>query len=167
MDTKQHPDFRLSSDSAALVKSLEHIAVGATITYAALSSVIGRDVTKFRGTLETARRAVQRDNNMVFDVVRGVGMIRLNDSEIVDLSDKARAHFRRHSKRTSKKLICVNYSALPKDKQTKHNAALSMFGILSELTTSASQKRLEEKVELAGTQLPYARAAMDALGAVI
>ena len=166
MDTKQ-PDFRLSSDSAAIIEAIKGVSVGETITYSAMSTLIGRDITKFRGALETARRSIQRDMRMVFDVVRGVGMIRLTDSEIVDLSDKARAHARRHARRTAKKLVCVDYAALSKEKQTKHNAALSMFGILSELTTSASQKRLEAKVEVVGTQLPSARAAMDALGAVI
>ena len=166
MATKQ-PEFRLSSDSAAIVEAIKGVAVGETITYSTMSKLIGRDITKFRGALETARRSIQRDLRMVFDVVRGVGMIRLTDSEIVDLSDKARDHARRHARRTAKKLVCVDYMALTKEKQTKHNAALSMFGILSELTTSASQKRLEAKVEIVGTRLPSARAAMDALGAVI
>ena len=163
----KQPDFRLSSDSAALVKVLERIPVGGTISYGDLSSAIGRDVTLFRGALETARLVVQRESCMVFDVVRGEGLRRLADDEIVDLSDKARDHARRHARNTAKKLVCVDYDSLSKPKQTKHNAALSMFGALAELTTSGSQKRLEAKVEAAGTQLTSARAAMDALGAVL
>lgn len=130
------PDFRLSADSAALVKVLELVDVGATITYAELSQTIGRDVTAFRGPLETARLVVQREKRMVFDAVRSEGLRRLADDEIVDLSDKARDHARRHARKTAKKLVCVDYSSLSKQKQTKHNAALSMFGALAELTTS-------------------------------
>ncbi len=163
----KQPDFRLSADSAALVKVLELVDVGATVTYAELSQTIGRDVTSFRGPLETARLVVQREKRMVFDAVRGEGLRRLADDEIVDLSDKARDHARRHARKTAKKLVCVDYQSLNKQKQTKHNAALSMFGALAELTTSGSQKRLEAKVEAAGTQLASARSAMDALGAVL
>ena len=163
----KQPDFRLSADSAALVKVLEQIPVGGLVSYSTLSSAISRDITLFRGALETARKAVQRESRMVFDVIRKQGLRRLADDEIVDLSDKARDHARRHARNTAKKLVCVDYDSLSKPKQTKHNAALSMFGALAELTTSGSQKRLEAKVEAAGTQLTSARAAMDALGAVL
>ena len=163
----KQPDFRLSADSAAIAKALEIIPVGGVISYASISSIVGRHVSAFRGALETARRSVQREKRIIFDVVRSEGLRRLADDEIVDLSDKARDHARRHARKTAKKLICVDYASLSKQKQTKHNAALSMFGALAELTTSSSLKRLEEKVEVTGTQLASARAAMDALGAVI
>ena len=166
METKQ-PDFQLSADSAAIVKAIEEIPVGGVITYSQLSTVIGRDIRMFRGSLESARKAVQRDKGMVFDVLRGEGIKRLADGEIIDLSDKAREHSRRHARRIAKKLICVNYATLTKDKQVKHNAALSMFGALSDLSSSASMKRLEAQIEATGTQLTSAKSAIAALGAII
>ena len=162
----KQPDFRLSADSAAIAKALETVQVGHVVTYAALSAIIGRPITSFRGVLETARRSVQRENRIIFDVVRSEGLRRLADAEIVDLSDKAREHARRHARNTAKKLVCVDYAALSKQKQTKHNAALSMFGALAEMSSSSSMKRLEAKVESVGTQLASARAAIDALGAM-
>lgn len=164
MSNKQ-PEFRLSSDSKAIAAELRKVAVGETSSYATLTAVIGRNVQgASRGALETARHVVQRENRIIFDVVRGVGLKRLADGEIVDLSDKARDHARRHARRTAKKLVCVDYDALPKDKQTKHNAALSMFGVLGEMATDKSQRRLEAKVLTAGVQIPNAKAAMEALG---
>jgi hypothetical protein len=161
------PDFRLSSDSKALAVALAKVPVGETASYSSLTAAVGRDVqTTCRGALETARYIVQREDRMVFDVVRGVGLRRLLDGEIVDLSDRARDHARRHARRTVKKLICVDYGNLPRDKQTKHNAALSMFGVFSELASDKSQKRLETKIEQAGEKLPAAKAAMEALGAI-
>ena len=164
---EQQPDFKLSSDSVAVMRVLEHVAIGEVVSYATISEAIGRDITKFRNALESARRAVQRDKQMIFDVVRGIGMARLNDSDIVDLSDKARAHVRRHARRTAKKLVCVNYEALSREKQTKHNAALSMFGVISELSSPGSVKRLEQRIEQTGSSLPAAKAALAALGTSI
>jgi alkylated DNA nucleotide flippase Atl1 len=166
METKQ-PDFQLSADSAAIVKAIEEMPVGGVITYAQLSAVIGRDIRHFRGSLESARKSVQRDKGMVFDVIRKEGIKRLADNEIIDLSDKAREHSRRHAKRIAKKLICVNYESLSKDKQVKHNAALSMFGTLSELSSTASMKRLEAQIQATGTQLTSAKSAIAALGAFV
>jgi flagellar biosynthesis component FlhA len=75
METKQ-PDFQLSADSAAIVKAIEEMPVGGVITYAQLSAVIGRDIRHFRGSLESARKSVQRDKGMVFDVIRKEGIKR-------------------------------------------------------------------------------------------
>ncbi|MGQ0595799.1 hypothetical protein [Aquabacterium sp.] len=162
------PDFRLSSDSKALAALLTSAGIGDVVTYAALSKAIGRDVrTSATGALHTARHLAQRDHRIVFDVVRGAGLKRLQDAEIVDLADKARDHARRHAKRTAKKLTCVDFEALPKDKQTKHNAALSMFSALAELSTDKAQQRLERKIEQTQEQLPVAKAAIEALGAIL
>jgi hypothetical protein len=159
------PDFKLSSDTIAIARALETLAIGESISYNQLTGIIGRDITQFRNALESARHTVLRDKQMVFDTLRGVGLIRLNDSEIVDLSDKAREQSRKLAKRIAKKLVCVNYNSLSKEKQVKHNTALSMFGVIAELSSSSSVKRLEQKIEEHGGSLPLAKAALAALAA--
>lgn len=164
---KQQPDFRLSSDSKALAEKLLTVSVGETITYQDMSAIIGRSVQSIgRGALETARSIVQREKRIVFGVIRGVGLIRLNDSEIIDLADKAREHSRRHARRVVKKLICVEYSSLKKESQIKHNAAISMFGAISEISSTSSIKRLEKQIEETGSEIPAAKAAIAALGCI-
>lgn len=161
------PDFKLSADSAALVAELRKAVVGTTVSYETLSQAIGRNVQNSASSaLQSARHVVQREFRMVFSTIRGSGLKRLNDSDIVDLSDKAREHARRHAKRTARKLVCVDYDALPKAKQTKHNAALSMFGVLAEIATDKAQGRLEKRISDVGQQLPGAKAAMEALGCI-
>lgn len=158
------PLFRQSSDSAALIRFLSDIPVGGMATYDQLSAEIGRDIHLFWHVLETARNRLVIDKRIVFDVVLMIGLRRLSDDEIVDLSDRARDKSRRHARRVARKLVCVNYDQLSREKQTKHNAALSLFAAMTELVSSGSQKRLEAKVEQQGTQLPAARAAIVALG---
>ena len=162
----QQPNFKLSSDTIAIARALEVVAIGESISYDDLTELIGRDIMQFRGALDSARHAVQRDKQMVFDSVRGVGLVRLNDSDIVDLSDKAREQSRRLAKRIAKKLVCVKYDSLSREKQIKHNTALSMFGVIAELSTSSSVKRLEQRIEADGGSLPLAKAAMAALAAI-
>lgn len=159
------PEFRLSSDSKALAKELEAVEVGATVSYSQLTAAIGRDVQGGgRGALETARRIVQRDHRAVFDVVRNTGLKRLADSEIVDLSDRARDGLRHSARRIAKKLVCVDYQKLTAAHQCKHNAALSMFGAIAEMATDTAQRRLEKNIQANTEQLPAAKAAIEALG---
>ena len=160
--------FQLSADSKTLASVLREVAKKDTISYAALSRAIGRDVrTECAGALRSARMLVQRENRMVFDSVRGVGLMRLADSAIVDLADKARDKVRKHARRTAKKLVCVDFDDLPNDKKIKHNAALSMFGVLSEISTDKSMKRLLSHPGINASQLPAAKAAMAALAAIV
>lgn len=157
--------FELSTDAKTLASILRAAEVGDVIQYAELTHAIGRDVQgAARSVLETARAIVQREHRMVFDCSRNEGLRRLSDSEIVDLSDGAMDKIRRTAKRTAKKLVCVDYDAMPREKQVKHNAALSMLGVMSELSKDSSVKRLAEETRKSGDQLPVAKATIAALG---
>jgi hypothetical protein len=161
----ENPSFQASTDSKILASVLQESKPGDVVSYKALSAAIGRDVqSTAKPALDTARRIVQREKRMVFDAVRGEGLKRLTDSEIVDLADKTRDGVRRATRRTVKKMVCVDYEAMPKEKQTKHNTAISLFGVLSELATEKVQHRLGAEIERSGTELPVAKATIAALG---
>lgn len=167
MNMEKQPEFKLSTDSAALALRLTEVAVGDIVRYDDLSKAIGRDVrSSAAGALESARRVAQRDSRAVFASVRGEGLRRLTDAEIVDLSDSGRDRIRRQAKRTAKKLVCVDYDALPAEKKVKHNAALSMMGALASIATDTAQKRLEKQIAETGKQLPAAKSAIEALGGI-
>lgn len=160
--------FQLGADTKVLASVLREAAVGDVVLYTKLSSSIGRDVQgDARASLQTARSIVQREDNMVFEADRNVGLRRLNDHEIVALWDKQRDHIRRVSKKTAKKVSCVDYDALPREMQVRHNASLSMAAAITMMVSEKSTKRLEQKIEDAGTQIPAAKAAIAALGGVV
>ena len=156
--------FVTSADSKTLASVLNECEVGDVITYDVLNKSIGRDVrSDAKSAMICARKLVQRESQMVFDAVASIGFKRLSDDEIVDLSDKTRDQLRRATRRTVVKLHCVSYEEMSKEKQTKHNTALSMFGVIGELATEKSIARLQRAVE--STQsLPTAKAALAALG---
>lgn len=162
------PIFAASADAKTIAHVLRTIEVGGIISYEDLSRAIARNVCLTgRPAMDTARGIVQREDRMIFDAIRGVGLKRLADNEIIDLGDKARDHVRRASRKVVKKLVCVDYDQLTNEKQTKHNTALSMFGVLCELATEKSTKRLTSSVENAKAELPIAKASIAALGLVI
>lgn len=159
------PMFAVSADAKTIAHVLRGAAVGQVVSYVELSRTIARNVCKEgRPAMDSARALVQREDRMIFDPVRGEGLKRLADNDIIDLGDKAREHVRRSSRRIVKKLVCVNYDTLSKEKQVQHNTALSMFGVFCELTTDQSAKRLTSSVEAAQAELPIAKASIAALG---
>lgn len=159
------PDFAVSIDAKTIAHVLRAVPVGSVIAYTELSRAIARDVcASGRGAMNTARALVQREDRMVFDTVHKKGLKRLADEEIVGLGDRARDHVRRASRKIIKKLTCVDYDTLSKEKQTKHNTSLSMFGVFCELATDKSTKRLSACVEAAQVELPVAKASIAALG---
>lgn len=160
----QQPEFKLSADASAIARALESLSVGDTMSYDAISTLVGRDARLIRGAIATALREVQRNKRMVFGTVRKVGYIRLNDAEIIETYDQARGRIRRQSARAVKRLVCVDYDALPKDKQVKHNAALSMLGVIAELSSAGSVRKIENSIAESGTSLPAAKTAIAALG---
>lgn len=162
------PSFQMSVDGRALAQRLRETSVGDIVKYETLTAVIGRDVcSESRSALATARRLVMREHRMVFDAIKGEGLQRLADSQIVGLADKTRAHIRRTVRKTARALTCVDYDAMPKADQVKHNAALSLFGVMAELSTEKATVRLSHAVESAGTEIPAAKSAIAALGSIV
>lgn len=163
----QRASFEVSADARTLSHILSSAAVGDVVSYDSMTKAVARDVrSDARGALESARRIVLKERSMVFDAVRGVGLKRLTDAEIVELPARARAHIRRTARKTVKALVCVQYAELTKEAQVKHNTAISMMGVIGELAAEKSTLRLQSKVEAAGVELPAAKAAIAALGFV-
>jgi hypothetical protein len=156
--------IRPDSDSEAIARLLSALAVGEEVSYHDLTAAIGRDVqTVARAAMERARYRLERDERRVFGVVLGIGLRRLNDREIVATSDKARAHIRRTSRRAARTVLCSDYAALPREDQTKHNTALSVFGILEQMAGDKAYRRIEHGVRESGSTLTDAKAAALAL----
>ncbi len=160
------PSFTASADAKTLADLLRCVNVGEVLAYDDMNAALGRDVTADRNVLYTARAIVQREDRMVFDAVLRVGIKRLADAEIVNLGDRARARVRRISRTVSQAITCVDYAAMSREAQVKHNTALSMFGVMAELATNKSFAKLESHVVSAGTELPVGKASIAALGLI-
>lgn len=141
------PSFKAGVDAQALAKHLEGIPVGGVATYEALSKIVGSDVQEDRGALETARRVLLRENQIVFGAVHGVGLKRLNPAEVVEQGQDSVTKIRRASKRAMKRLATADFDALPSAEQGRHRMASATLGAIALCTGTKAQHKLEQRVQ--------------------
>ena len=153
--------FEISVDARLLHERLKKVGVGDLISWDDLSEIISRDVRAggpAYGALTTARRRAQKHEGIVFDPVKGKGLKRLNDAEIVETSQAKIDSVRRRSRAALRRLACVqNYEGLTSEKQVRHNTFASIFSAFATITKAGSMKRLEDQVAEAHAQLPLAK----------
>lgn len=136
----------LSVDTQTIERLLNDVPIDGELSYAELSKAIGRDVqTKARHILNAAVRRVLREKQIVFAAVHGHGLKRLNDAGVLSVGEDAIAAIGRKSRRAVRKLACADYGKLKPSEQTQHNVLVSQLGMLSHITSSSTQKKLEEK----------------------
>ena len=135
-----------SIDTQTLKKRLDAAEVGETVTYLDLSGTIKRDVqTVAYSNLASAKRQLVKAGK-VFEAVRGIGLKRLTDSEVVDTSPRAQVRIRRIIRGAVGKLKTVDYNNLPDHQKTRHNVQSSILGALNMATSSTGSKRIEQHV---------------------
>lgn len=144
----------ISIESIELIKRLEKAEVGETITYKELSSIAMADVQREKhGALSTATKHVLNEKQIVFEAVRGIGLKRANDAEIVAHSEGSIERIRRISKRAQKRLTCVDFDKLSNADRVAHNARMSMFGVLHYISAPGKLKQIEKQVEKTNSRL--------------
>mgnify|MGYP001166929967 CR=1 FL=1 len=156
---------QLSIDSKLIAECLMQVEIGQLVTYEVLSEVIRQDATNDhgRGCIATARRMLQRDHQMVFAAVRGVGLKRLSDAEIVQTGSHSVHRVRSAARRGAKMLTAVSdFDALAPADKLRHNAHLSVLGAIEAMTSTGAVKKVESKVT-AASPLPIA-ATLEAFG---
>lgn len=163
MTQDQRPAFRQSLETQTLVKLLSDETHDDTFTYDEISKAIGGDIADHPGSLASARRVVQREKQIVFETVRGVGIKRASDSDIVNGRAKDLAGIRGIARRGLKKIACIkNYDSLPGDVKQRHNVYASGLALLHHATTQSAQAKIEQKVVQSKLKLPVA----DAIAAI-
>ena len=127
----------ISPDVAALVEALRGVSPGQTITYAALSEAIGRDVTEHRHLLASAQRIAAREHGAVFGNERSVGYTRLTIDQLPGVASTARARIRRTSRIAAKRLTqgAARTNDMPPDVQRKLNAEISSLALLEHIAS--------------------------------
>lgn len=106
-----------------------------------------------RSLIQKARNRLLRDHNYVFDSVRGTGIKRLSDAEIVRLGESGIRRLRRSSLKTTRKLAAVEYEKLSNDDKVTHNTYLSVIGAMTVLTQTNKIKAVQGAVREAQQQI--------------
>lgn len=148
-----------SVDTQFLVDRLIACKPGEVVTYDQLSGIIGREVRPGNDAypnLYSARRVALNEYGIAFEAVRGVGVVRLTDEAIVRSSPVVIQKAHRAAHRGSKVLACVeHFDGLTNEDKVRHNAALSVLGVIAHFTKSQSVRRIASAVSEANDPLPF------------
>jgi hypothetical protein len=136
----------LNYETKLIVELLEQSKMGEQIAYAIISDLIGEDIHKRRYLLETAKRVVQREGGIVFDTIRGVGIVRVTEGGKGKVVDKGFTKIRRATRRTIKVLDTVDTGALQRDELNQHMQQRSVAGLLETHTKPQRQPAQKPKV---------------------
>lgn len=146
-------------ESRLLYQRLQKMEVGELITYSELSNIIGRDVQdNGRGSLNTARRMCEREDQKTFGVITNEGLKCLNGSEVISTAEYTAGHIKRTSRRALKRLNCVgDMNQLSNDEIIKMNTYASLMGAFVVMGKESNVKKLSSAVEKTQDQLPYTK----------
>ena len=141
---EKNPQFKLSVDTQTLMGILEKAQIGDIIPYHTLTETIRRDVTlEGRGAMDSARRILMRDKQIVFDAIRGVGLKRLSDQEITETSPRFINQARRKAAKGLKTLACANYAQLSQEQKTQHNVGAAILGVMKLAGATSSVNKIK------------------------
>lgn len=152
------PSFSLSADTRFVYQKLRELAVGSTATRDDLAALIDvpAQSTRLNAAIASARRKLLHEENMVFGTIRGVGLKRLDDTEIVGTAAATTRKIRRAARKGVKTLSSVqDFSALSRAEQMRHSASLSIFGAVAEISRERSVQKIEKAIDPAKRDLPF------------
>lgn len=131
-----------SMETRLLAERLRKVTVGEVIPYAWLCKLVNLDVQhKRRDLLDSARKIVQREDDMVFEAVTGTGLKRLDDVGILSTGHQGLTRMAGLSKRSLGKLACVDISTLG---DTDRHRLWAMQGLLGAVAVITHPKTLEQ-----------------------
>lgn len=143
-----------SVDAKLVYEHIKKLNPGDTVTYLQLSQIAGRNITKHRHILETARRMALREDGIVFDCISKVGIKRLSDSEIVAVETvRPLKRIRSAIRNGAKRINCAKN--ITNDERVKANATLSLFGTLHEFSKPSAVEKVSR--EGGGVLVPVGR----------
>lgn len=146
---------KVSVDVIEIYKWLIDVPVGGIVTYSDLSALIGRNVSgRYRYILAAARNMAVRENRIVFDVIKNVGLRRCGNDDMVDVGADGIVRIRNLVDKRAKIILCADYNELSNPKKIKHNATLSLLGAIKQHSTPKAQVEAEKAVAQECQMLP-------------
>lgn len=146
----------ISADGQRLAQRLAHSQPGDIIPYQELSLIIHRNVQREgRSAMDCARKYALRDEQALFECIRGVGLKRLTDEEIVKVGPSHIKRIHSASRRGILKLSSIrDFTKLNERDQIRHNTAMSLLGVFFEVSRVKSIRRIEAAVAVVQKKLP-------------
>lgn len=143
-----------SAETIDLIRVLRDAKIGELIGYDQLDRIVLGDVRHERyHCLCTARKILLRESGMVFAVVRGKGIQRANDEQILGDAGARVSKIHKTAKVGMKVLSCADFDKLNQDQKLKHYATASVLGALAYATQNKQVRQIENRVAKSTKQL--------------
>ena len=140
------PTFKQSHETQAIVKLLTQIPIGQEISFAEASKAVGFSFDALTPAYQSAKRAAQRDHNVVIEGIRGHGFTRINAVGMVERASRFFARVRKGSRREAHVQEIAIMSNLPRDAMITATEQLSRLRIL-ETTAISPRKAASNRAE--------------------
>lgn len=147
----------IEADIQALSAALEACPIGETVSYAALSEAIGRDVRNCRHVLAAARRQAEENTGHLFQTIRTVGVKRLTAEEIPAVGLGVMRHVRRSARAGMNRLAAVRVNDMPEGEARKIIAHRSMLGAIALVADGRKATSLLPDIEKTAQTVPAGR----------
>lgn len=147
----KNPIFEMSADTRLLRQRLATVGIGETITYEELGAEVSKAVNAGFPSLNSARQSLLRNEQMVFAPIRGVGLKRLGDADIVKASDRSVQRVRNAARQGVRQLAAVqDFASLPPKDQLAYTTKMSVMVAVSSMVSNRALTKAEDKVALSG-----------------
>lgn len=149
---EKSPAYRQSAETKRIATKLQALDVGQKISWEALANAIQEPVGSPRlyACVISARRHLRREERMIFDTIKSVGLVRLTDAQIVDTGHRSRRKIRKAARECVKTVSSANYNELPRDKQNEYNITVACMGTIGYMSKGPTPEK--SKAQLANTQ---------------
>ena len=135
-----NPQFKTNPLVEKLANSLAKLELGQRLTYAELNKATGLALNgKHRHILCGACNKALKEHKVVIGAVRGVGIKRLTDTEMMDIPTEATGRIRRASQKALRKVICSDESKLTDTEKRQRMAGISILGALRQFSSNAKK----------------------------
>lgn len=153
----RRPMFQRSADADTLIRLMEKATVGQMFTYEAMNRAIGRAGKVRPACLSTALHHLGKAHGLGFQTVKGEGVRRASDAELVD---EAHSGVPRKMKAVTRwagrRLALVTPESLDADHLPKYHATGTLGAILRQAALPGVAKRIHAQVMDSGKPLPLA-----------
>lgn len=138
--------FVLGTYARQLIEALRTCAVGQVLTYEEIMVAAGAQPGRggrYRDALGTARRVLERDERIVFETVRKVGLRRCDDRGALAVGEGYIHRAHRASRRGLTTLAAVDPAKLDAAEGTALRARVSLLGAVAHATSARAIRERE------------------------
>lgn len=137
----------VSVQTTRVFEFLVNREAGTQVAYAALCELTGKSLEQSRGNINSALNKLRNQHRQEWGTIRGVGIKRLADGEIVEKGAGQAFKMRKGLGRTLRVLECAEYDRLTADEKARHDA-LVIGSRTARLFLSGKGDALRRKLEI-------------------